>query len=166
MAKLLWAVVAQRAIVDSSTNNASLVDVLEELSLPEPPVAPEKKKDRLIVPLRFALVALWRRSDLNRAESFDMSVTLVGPKAEKIAELKSRVDLRNHVRMRSNVQFPGLPLFGPGSYRLIVKQRDGSSWRRVSEQFIEVKHLKVGAQQGRPPLAQQVKARPLRRRVH
>lgn len=134
MAKLLWAIACQRAIV-SAQNTLTLVDTLDEVQIP---AAPPKELTApgapvLMVPMRFAIVALWERSTVDEATLTEARMRFFSPKGKKIGETMLRIDLVSAPRCRTIAEAPALPYHGPGDYKFRFDVRDGADarWRPV-----------------------------------
>ena len=142
MPQHLWTVVALRAIVDAATNNASIVDVLEQLNLPPLP-APKDPKKRQAVPIRIAVMTLWRRSDPRLPESTNTRLALKGPSGKTLITIDSVLDMRKHLRMRAISHLNGFPVDGSGTYRFELSIQTGRRWRHVNTQYVEVFTMKT-----------------------
>lgn len=143
MPKLLWAIFCQQAVVDRFTNHVSVINQFDEIH-PVRQGAQKAKvqggaKPRIVAAFQCALVSLWEREKPTRSESTELKVDLVGPKSERLAQFKALLDLRKHARTRQLTNMPGIPLQGEGTYRFILRCRDGIKWRRMGIVTFEVK---------------------------
>jgi hypothetical protein len=131
----VWTVVCSRAIVDRSSNNVSIQNVLEQFS-----VRAEPKPDALIA-VPFEVMTLWARSDFSVPASGSERLTLYSPSGVKIGERVFALDLMGNVRRyRTRASFNGLPASEPGRYafRVELQEGDDDEWRAVAAVPLEV----------------------------
>jgi hypothetical protein len=140
VAKLVWAVFCQTAIVDRATNNVSVINQLDTLSMQRPPqsvgvVAKNAagRKVRTLAAFPCTVVTVWERDKPTISESSELAVDFLGPKREPVGTFRASVDLRKTRRARLMANVPGIPLVGEGTYRFVLKCRHGVKWRRVGE---------------------------------
>lgn len=137
MAKLAWAILCQRALIDTS-NSLSLIEVLEEVTLfkPLPEVPPDKTP---LIPLQFSLVCMWHRSEGGKGETIASRIRLIAPNGKKHELTQHTVDLVRHPRVRAMSKSEGLPFWGSGVYRFVVQYKAGSTWRTAGEVRLDLK---------------------------
>jgi hypothetical protein len=145
MAKLAWVVICQRALVDQ-TNNASLIQILEEISVPPPQ---EKNPSGALIPIQAAVVTGWRRSNWKNPERFKVRIRLFAPDKKSHGESLLEVDLEGYQRSRCIAELPGIPYFGAGIYAIRVEVLSGKSWRKVGEADFTVRHNELNLQQSK-----------------
>jgi hypothetical protein len=144
MPEHIWSVVCHRGCLDTYTNLVSLLEVTEGLTIRavgEPIPAPDVTAIATL-PSPLHIVSLWTRSDINAPESFQLRSVLITPDGTEFAAPGAGVgDLKEHHRLRSFLQAPGLPVRGPGTYRVAVEWRrdDESRWERVARIPFEVR---------------------------
>jgi hypothetical protein len=128
----VWTVVCTRALIDRDTNNISLVEVLEQLTVAG--ALPET------INLVMEIVTLWERHDLDAPARGRAQVRLVTPDGQLANPLQYDVDLTTHVRTRSRVQVPGFPFRGFGRYefRLELQPDGGVDWHEVSRTPLQI----------------------------
>jgi hypothetical protein len=97
MAKLNWVVICERAVIDSTTNSLSLMNVREDLHI-SPPSAEDVKAAagrRLAAYIPTAIVSHWERDKHGRAErEREIKLRLVGPNRQVLLEASQVLDLR------------------------------------------------------------------------
>ena len=140
--KVIWGILCQSSVIDRQTNNVSLFNVIEEISIPaQPPqMQPGQPWPTDVAPLMFDLVILWMRSDEDTPERGRGRVRLVVPnqKAPALGQ-EFEVDLTNYLRLRMVLKVPGLPAGDLGMYRFIVDGKtDTSDWAEMFELPIRV----------------------------
>lgn len=120
MAKLIWALLCRRIILDRETNLVSYVDAVDGMSLPKFP---------LPAPL-FFVGTTWARGDDDKLE---MNVVVYGPNGRRIdeAEADPLTFERQHKRGRMNVGIGGFSIDGPGRYAFAIETRLKGRWVEV-----------------------------------
>lgn len=133
----LWSVLCTRAIVDQSTNGISLIDVLEQLSIPLP--APPEDKATFIG-ITFTVASLWRRSDLAQPVVALERLSFLDPKGKKLMEAEGRIDMQTHPRTRMLRTYDGITLTCGGTYFFRVEFRcsDTEEWQRACDIPLEI----------------------------
>jgi hypothetical protein len=139
MAHFDFALLAQSVSVDRESNNLSIINVIDELTVPRETPDPPKGK---ILPAGFSffLLMVWERSSAAVPETKEGRVLLVGPNSKRpagIAPIKidlTGTNLRCRIMLRTDV----LPYQGPGTYTFVVQLKAGAKWRRVGSRTMKV----------------------------
>ncbi len=119
MARHIWSVLCERALVDHESNSVSLIDVVEEISI-DAPLPPEP----VSVPLRLALVSYWTRTARDTPEQGHTRFLVQSPLGELLARGRDiQVDLLHEVRAQTLGRIEVMPLQGEGPYHFIVEYR-------------------------------------------
>jgi len=113
----VWSLICSRSILDKDSNNISLIECLEQLSVPSPPANPDGK---LVIPLTFEIVSLWTRSVAEKPSRGTCRLEVYSPSDTVIHEQRLEVDLTTYQRVRSRQRFNGLPFGGSGTYRFKI----------------------------------------------
>jgi hypothetical protein len=139
----VWTVVCSRAVIDRESNNVSLENVLEQLTISTGP------KPGGLLPIRIDVMTLWVRSDFNVPATGTGRVTFVSPSGAESELLEFPINLEEHQRFRSRARYQALPLAESGRYSFRVDLRvDGAEeWQTVSVVPLEVNFA--------PPVEQQ-----------
>jgi len=141
MAKLIWGVYCQQAIVDRTTNGLTLINQLDEVHPPRPPdnlTGPNGKKAIPLAPFPSVVVTVWERDNRRLSEIVHVQGVLIGPNKKSLIKFEQRIDLKKTPRGRLFGNLPGLPLVGQGTYRFVFRARKGTSWKRAGEIPFEV----------------------------
>ncbi|HSS71764.1 MAG TPA: hypothetical protein VLQ46_14075 [Casimicrobiaceae bacterium] len=139
MAKHVWTVLCRRGVVDQFTNNASIFDVLEDVTVvPKTPIEAHKWTH---IPLDSTIVTFVVRSDPNVPEQTRLKITTVAPNGEPYEESPIiPIDLREHLRARQFLQSGSLPFRGVGTYKWIFFLEDSTgAWDQVAEIPLDIK---------------------------
>jgi len=136
MAELNWMVFCERAVVDSSSNSLSLMNILEEVHMVRPSAEQIKAAAgrRIAVPLACTVVTNWERSDPTRAEgSAKVMLRLVDPKGKALIESTLLLDLGKASRARLFVNLQAMPAETEGTYIWRVHLHGKKRWQPVGE---------------------------------
>jgi hypothetical protein len=131
MVQHIWTVPCRLSTVDRESNNASLIEALEELTIPT--VLPQQP-DRALIPAIFDVVTLWGRENDERAESGFGRMTLVSPSGEPLLVNEYDIGLRESRRFRLVGRILGFPAQNSGRYHFRVERRQGDNaeWHQVA----------------------------------
>lgn len=152
MARLMFAVVADRVSVDRFNNVLDVHNVIEQLQVPEPPAGLLERaraaKKPPASPLRFALLLHWRRSNPSTPEGVQRQrVQFCSPTGAVLSSVEMEFNLRQSTYARNVIWFNALPLVGVGTYRFRVALRSGRQWRDAGEAAYELSYQKPVAGQ-------------------
>jgi hypothetical protein len=105
--------------VDEQTNNATLVDILEEIRIKQ-----EFLEDKKEVPLFFNFVSLWFIEDEDEYEKeTNVVIEFCDPNRNKLNDFNFSFTLpKRKKRIRTNIKFDKFLLNGSGTYRIKIKQ--------------------------------------------
>lgn len=135
--KHIWTVACSRAVIDKDSNNVSLQNVLEALSIKEAP------KPQGVLPIELDVVTFWTRESILYPEVGYSQLRFMSPSGKTLCQFDTKVDLTEFERSRTKVIFQGLPLYEEGIYTFRVdhkKTKDGR-WRKVAEIPLKVNFI-------------------------
>lgn len=124
-----WTLACAKSIIDPSTNNMSITEVLEQLNVQGRVEFPT------IAPLQSDVISVWYRSDPERGTRGSGRLTFLGPDKNPVGTPHEfSIDLTGNFRMRTITRLAGIPLQGPGIYTFKVEYRVDASgdWREVA----------------------------------
>ena len=146
--KHIWSVLCHRSVGDSGSNNVSLFDVFEQISITLKPVGDNKlaklPEEPKAFPHDYVLVSLWSReknASLVGDLKAEVRVELNDPTGKKINEFDfPAVIPANTKRLRSNTGIGNLFVTTPGIYwfNVKVKNSDQKDYQLVAELPLEV----------------------------
>lgn len=151
MIKHIWSVLCQKSLIDSETNNLTLVDVLEELSINVslPPVnlsgSGTPTMGRIDVPIGYEIVSLWVRDSAKTKETVNLRIELIDPNGKEVSKQDHSVVMNeNLLRYRTRLKIVGLGITTPGNYTFLVKikEEDKENYRTVAELPLDIKIVK------------------------
>src|ERR1700680_1609198 len=118
-----WSVFCYKGCIDRLTNQASLLDVIEAMTLAPSQEMISSPLGSTAFRARCDLVTLWTRSDLETPERFRTRVRLVATTGDSllVGEEIIDVDLGTQERHRTVLKMDALPYWGGGVYRFVVE---------------------------------------------
>ena len=133
-----WSLLCSRTIIDKETNQVSIIDVVEGITVGLE--APLSTLDKPRIPLHFELVTLWNRSEPDTPEKAVGKYKLTGPKGEALTDQEIEIDLSQFKRFRSTLKAESLPLPSAGTFlfTVLLRGEDGDSWQKVGHAPLEV----------------------------
>jgi hypothetical protein len=145
MARLEWTVVAQSYVVDRESNSLSILNVLDELNIPNEVPDPPPGQQIAVGPA-FSVIQMWSRTNSGIPERISGRFQLLRPDGTVVAGVEFFVDLASADRARSMINLPFFPFSGIGNYRMTVDLKVGDDWQKLTEQVLAVKRVET-----RPP---------------
>lgn len=131
--KVLWATICQSSSIDRETNNVSLFNILEQISVPEPPAIGEETMSLSAASGPFELFILASRTDEDIGEHYQARVRLCFPSNGAEASFPIEFDMISVHRNRIRIGFPALPISGEGIYRFIIEAGENENWYELFE---------------------------------
>jgi hypothetical protein len=119
MIEHIWSVLCSRSVIDSETNNVSIQDVVEQITINAKPV------DNGFLPFPLELITLWGRKKVDESIKGIERVSFVTPSGMSTVISESNIDLSKAERHRQRVKIPGLPISEGGRYYFIVEFKEG-----------------------------------------
>lgn len=110
MIRHVWTVLCSQSIIDRETNNLSLIEVLEQITVVATPVAGREG----VIPLHMEVVTSWVRTVPERPARGRSRLSFVRPSgvlAESIQE--HEIDLSDNGRLRHRIKIAGLTIKRP-----------------------------------------------------
>lgn len=145
----VWTLPCRVVISSQETNNVSLIEILEEISIKAQPIILQGKELRGIIPAIFDIVTLWAREKPDQPDSGFGRISLISPDGETIFLQESEIDLKESKRMRSVGRIFGFPAEQDGIHFLKVEIRSNSE-----DQWVEVWRIPIEVTIERPPQVQ------------
>jgi len=117
MPRHVWSVLCAKTSVDSQTNNLSLFEVLEQVTVLGG--APVDRK--IAIPMQLELASSWTRSDRAVGETATMRFRLIMPNGIVENGPQTQVNMLLHERQRVLIKMNALPIHGQGQYEFLVE---------------------------------------------
>lgn len=142
--KLIWVIICSKSSIDVDTNNISLIDVLEEISVSSEIIQNTikgKKKTGVIIPLAFELVSLWEKNTDDPIDA-EIRMDLVDPKGGIIKTDVHPLTMKTKInRLRHRMFNQGLPIQKPGKYvfKIQMRMNKKGTFKTAGETSLEVK---------------------------
>ena len=130
-----WTILCSRAVVDQRSNNVSLQNILEQIT-----IRGELPTDAAIpaIPMMCELVTLWARQPADTPTQGRARITYLAPSGEELHAAEVPIDLSETQRYRTQLTMQGLRIAGPGVHTFRVELQDNGNWREVSAVPLEI----------------------------
>ena len=146
--KVLWGILCKNVIVNRDTNNITLVEVLERVTITAtPPEEPPEPGQGINAMLDIHLVSSWARSAPDIPEMVYAKFRVVAPDGRSMASEEVEVDLTESTYLRASGHLldAPFPFSGEGQYIFKIETRPPESeleWKEVYELplWIDVGH--------------------------
>lgn len=144
MIKHIWSVLCQRSVIDQESNNASLIDVFEQLQVDTNHAGTSEisaPKD-ISVPVRYELVNFWSKTKEGEEERGSVRILLSDPAGREIQRIENEIVIpQSNKRIREINKIQGITLKGSGVYNFIIsiRQQSSETYEPVAELPLEVK---------------------------
>ncbi|MDD5050290.1 MAG: hypothetical protein PHV93_00930 [Candidatus Pacebacteria bacterium] len=128
----VWSILCRSSNIDPQTNNISLSNVIERVTLKRDPklvqydggLSSEIKPD-VVIGIPLEIVSLWRRDVSGVELKADVAVDLYGPSGEVINTFPYNFEMKNeHRRIRTRLLFGEIHTKGGGDHFLVVKVKE------------------------------------------
>lgn len=124
----IWTVLCRRCLVDNRSNVASLIEVVEQISLKPGPEMTEGGEGG-IAPLSSELVTLWGRSELAQPEHGQVRTRFLRPDGTQVGDTTEYdVDLTSHPRGRHIIGILALPIQEAGRHVFAIDLHRDGEW--------------------------------------
>jgi len=134
----IWTVLCSRVITSRETNNVSLIEVTEELGLDVGMEGDKKITDQSVIPLPLSLilVSLWSRMEDDKPIVGTAKDILLTPSGKTLGEQEFKINLSDHMRMRTMRNFIHLPIpvkeSGKYRFRTELLDEENKTWKAAS----------------------------------
>lgn len=134
MIKHVGSVLCREVVIDQETNQASLFNLLEAITIFDKPAG------QGMVPLSFEVFSLWIREDENIPVKGFFRLRYCDSNGAELGSYQGEIDLTNAVFHRTRVKFPVLTIADQGRYNFFVDlQGDGKEeWQTVATLPLQV----------------------------
>jgi hypothetical protein len=140
MIRHIWSVLCSQSVIDAQSNNVSLFNVIEQLTVVmKKTIIPEGKIP--LLPISLELVTLWERGELEQGGSQGhVAVDVLDPTGKRLGGQDINVDVSVARRCRSKLAFGGIPVTTSGRYimRVSIREDADDQPRVVAEVPLEV----------------------------
>lgn len=148
----IWSALCQTSLIDTDTNNISLINIVEQLTVSSiPQIAPTTKDGLRVqekgnfeshnIPVTLEITSFFQRHDLSAGElKSDAMLTLLDPKGKILKENPFQIIFPSGAkRLRFRTKLNGMPITVPGEYRFILKIEEGKDFSEVSSLPLDIK---------------------------
>lgn len=131
MARLVWALLCQRSIVDKASNNLSVIDVVEDVQV-RLRMEAGKPFTGVKLPMTVSQVSLWERSDLKKEEPEGRyQARIMSVDGKELGRLERSFAMTGaNLRARTVLDIQNLPILKSGRYEVQIFNQAGKRWVR------------------------------------
>ncbi|MEK7081015.1 MAG: hypothetical protein AAB902_01325 [Patescibacteria group bacterium] len=140
--KNIFSVLCRSSSVDRNTNLASIIEILEEITISSGLKTENKNLESgNVINLPFELFTLWERSsDLTKELEVKIKVTVVDPQGTEKEKINFLLKFESgKKRMRLIIKVPAFEFFGYGTYFFKVYLEQDGKFIQVQETSLDVK---------------------------
>ena len=141
--KVVWALLCETTIVDRDTNNVSLINVVDEITVPaSPPQGPRGPAIETVVDLDLRMAILWARSSSDVPETGEARIRVIAPDDRISVSSEVEVDLSHSQRMRAvgHLLESPFPSWQEGQYLFKIESKTADlGWQEMFELPLWVK---------------------------
>jgi len=146
----LWTLACENSSIDRDSNNVSLFNILEQVILNENQVKNAKVKQQrsdITVPVKFQLVSLWHRLEMNEEEEIETGLEFLSPEGVSLLSRKMVIKFGSgKKRFRFRAKFEGLKITTVGLYHFrFSKVLPDGQWQEITRVPLEIKTVKKTA---------------------
>lgn len=136
--KHVWTIVCLNKIDDKTTNNVSLIEVVDRLELEGS--LPDVRPLNLPFPLPLHVVSNWWRDNDEDRLQYRARMKLISPQGETLSTFETTVNLEDNPRFRVALEMETFPFTGSGVYTLDISYLGGIGWTSVASIPLEIIH--------------------------
>jgi len=140
--KNLWSILCSKSVVDSSSNQLSLFDCIDEITI-NFSNAEDIKKPMKNIPINFEIVSLWLDENIFQVRKFDYAIDIIDPEGKMLKEItKEAVIEKNKKRLRTIMRISGMAVTTEGIYIFKIKYKEAKNdFITVSEIPVDIKFI-------------------------
>ncbi len=135
MIKHIWTVLCKKSVIDQETNNLSLYEILEKITV-------EIKAERspeIQIPLEFEIISMWTKIS-KRDYVGKFRINMMSPEGKKLGEsIENEISIPANIpRLRTRLKIKGITLIGSGNYYFDIYSIQGEKTEKVASVPLEV----------------------------
>lgn len=140
----VWTVLCKQSVIDQDSNNLSLYEVLEKVSLE---IDTTDKSGEFAIPLEFEVVSLWNKATSEKLEAkFFLNIT--SPSGKNIGKTIANeiVIPKNKKRVRTRLKLKGITINDTGEYQFNIYLQTPNNEEKLMAQIpleIDVKFIET-----------------------
>ena len=139
--KHVWSILCTKSIIDNTTNNISLFDIVEKLVITLKPQEKQVARSKPItLPVSFEIVSLLTKKQQKQSEKAELIIELLNPKKKKIIEHNKKIEIpKNFNRIRVRGKINALTVEENGTYLFVIKLKEEKQIvKKVAEIPLEI----------------------------
>ena len=125
--KNLWTIICSKSVVDSTSNQLSLFDCIDEITV-NFSNAEDIKKPIKNIPINFEIVSLWLNENISLVRKLDFVIEIIDPEGKTLKVIeKEAIFEKNKKRLRTIMKISGLSITTEGKYLFRVKYKEADN---------------------------------------
>ena len=134
----------QKVVIDEQEKSVSVIGIISGVKV-QVVNAGEPVPENAYVPIRWSILAVWRREAADAGKTFEQRIQLFLPNGESAFDLLSPSFEMTGLDQRVRSDIKGLGVSVPGIYRLVVSLREAGApaWIEKSDFEILIEHQPV-----------------------
>lgn len=138
----IWSLLCRRSVIDSETNNLSVYDILEQLTVDiKIKKGNEDKATKINVPIEYEVISFWIKASEIKEFKGGIRLEIVNPEGmvEKTFEQPLEIP-KDKRRLRSRIRINGFVADMPGNYifRISYKESTKEQYKKAADIPLEV----------------------------
>lgn len=138
----IWSLLCRRSVIDSETNNLSVYDILEQLTVDiKIKKGNENKAAKINIPIEYEVISFWVKTPGIKEFKGGIKLEIINPegKVEKTFEQPLEIP-KDKRRLRSRIRISGFVADTAGNYifRINYKESDKEQYKKAADIPLEV----------------------------
>jgi len=139
MIRHIWTIVCSRSLIDEESQNITLIDALEHITIPSSFLKSHKINK---LPLQLEVVTLWNKVEQKSKVTGRAILKFLSPEDEVLEEQSYTIDLTEFNRSRTRIRVSNLPLTTTGIYHFCVYlEGEKKTWQECAKIPIQIEEV-------------------------
>jgi len=129
----IWSLLCRRSVIDSETNNLSLYDILEQLTVDvKIKKGGEDKVTKINIPIEYEVISFWIKPPKIKESKSGIKLEIINPdgKIEKTFEQPLEIP-KDKRRLRSRIRIKGFVADKAGNYIFRINYKEGAKGQYI-----------------------------------
>lgn len=136
----IWSILCRRSVIDSETNNISIIDALEQFVIDVQAKSGKKLPNKINIPIDYEVVSFWTKSEVDSYFKGKAKIDIVNPDNKLMKSFEQILEMpKDMKRLRTRVRINGFVAENTGIYRFIISYKhNDKSYKKLVELPLEV----------------------------